>query len=285
LVKELEDSSLPPRQRLDALRDLDLRSSRGRARLRRTDASGDSLRDPVVIRAAIDLASVATSAAQRAEIWWTLRSIRSPALIEPLAHAAQLDPDSTVRAEAAATLAADYAGDSRARAAFELIARTDTDPMVRALAQRGLSGEATWKSYILTSLKDTARSDAQRLDAVLFQARSSSESGQPLAALLDDDAIEALAQVLPRAAGADKEISGIRTLLNHLVSVTHPAITRMLLASIERRDPQFDRRLVMEMLAGRLSEPAVRAAFEKIAAADPDEQSRRIAAQALQDDK
>ena len=120
----------------------------------------------------------------------------------------------------------------------------------------------------------------QRLDAVLFQARSSDVSEQPLAALLDDDAIKALTQVLPRSSAP-----GTRTLLTHLVSVTHPAVTSMLLSSVERRDPRFDRNLVMNMLADRVEEPDVRAALEKIAKADPDEQSRRIAAQALQDDE
>jgi hypothetical protein len=212
----------------------------------------------------------------RGEIWWMMRSIRSPALVEPLAHAAQLDPDSTVRAEAVATLADDFASDPRARAAFELIARADSHPMVRALAQSGLSGEASWNSYVRASLEDRALSDAQRLDAILFHARSWAASDQSLVRLLDDDAIEALAEVLPTAEGA-----GLRTLLNHLASVKHPAITGMLLASIERRDPRFDRKLVMEMLADRLSEPEVRAAFEKIAASDADEQSRRIAQQGL----
>jgi hypothetical protein len=280
LLKELQDFSLAPQQRLEALRDLDLRRSLGRAGPRRTDPSGESLRDPAVIRAVIDLVSVATSPAERAEIWWTMRSIRSPSLVEPLAYAAQLDPDSTVRAEAVATLVADFAGDPRARAAFELIERADSHPMVRALAQRGLSGEATWDSYILASLKDTTLPDAQRLDAVLFHARSSAATDQPLAGLLDDDAIKALAQVLPRTS-----VPGTRTLLNHLVSVRHPAITGMLVASVERRDPRFDRWLVMNMLADRTEEPDVRAALEKIAKTDPDEQSRRLAAQALKDDE
>ncbi|MEO6078756.1 MAG: HEAT repeat domain-containing protein [Steroidobacteraceae bacterium] len=280
LLQQLQDFSLAPQQRLEALQGLDSRNLGVRQGGLRTDPSGDSLRDPAVIRAVLELASVASSPEQRAEIWKTVRTIRSPALVEPLARAAQLDSDSTVRAEAVATLMADFVDDPRARAAFEQTATADSHPMVRALAQSGLSGEATWNSYILASLKDTTLSDAQRLDAVLFHARNSAASAQPLAGLLDDDAIKALALVLPRT-----EVPGTRTLLNHLVSIKHPAITGMLLASIERPDSRFDRRLVMQMLADRLSQPGVRAALEKIATADPDEQSRKFAAQALKDDE
>jgi hypothetical protein len=277
VLKELQDGSLAPQQRLEALRDLDLRRSTGRNGLRRTDPSGDSLRDPAVIRAVIDLAAATTSPAGRAELWRTMRSIRNIALVEPLAQAAQQDVDSTVRAEAVATLVADYANDPHSRAALELIARRDSHPTVRALAERGLSGEATWNSYVLSSLEDTTLTDAQRLDAVLFHARSTDASGQPLAALLDDDAIKALAEVLPRT-----PVSGTSTLLNHLVSVMHPAINGMLLTIIERRDTRFDRVRVMRMLADRIEDPDVSAALEKIAKVDPDEQSRQIATQALQ---
>jgi hypothetical protein len=277
LVKELQDSSLPLQQRLEALRDLDFRRPMGRTGVRMMDPSGDSLRNPTVVRAAIDLAAAATDPAHRSEIWRTMRSIRNPALLEPLAHAAQLDPDRRVRVEAVTTLVADFAEDPRVRAAFETIVGADTDPMVRALAQRGLSGEAAWNSYVRSSLRNSALSDAQRLEALIFHAQSLDALGQPLARVLDDEAIEALAQVLPSAAEA-----GTRTLVNRLAPITHPVVTNMLLARIELRDPQFDRVQIMQILAARLSEPEVRAAFEKIAAADPDEPSRRIAIQALQ---
>jgi len=285
LLKELQDFSLAPQQRLEALRGLDLRNLGVRRAGLRTDPSGDSLRDPAVIRAVIDLASVAPSPEQRAEIWKKMRSIKSPALIEPLARAAQVDPDTSVRTEAVATLVADYARDSRSRAALELVARLDSHSMVRALARRGLSGEATWTSYVRSSLEDTTLPDGQRLEAVLYHLRSSAVSDHPLADLLDDDAIKALAQVLPRAdsTGADKY--GVPALLVQLDSIKHPAVTSMLLASVERRDPRFDRMLVMNMLADRVDEPDVRAALEKIAKADSDEQSRLIARQALQGDE
>lgn len=285
LLQQLQDSSLTSQQRLDALRRLDQRNLGVRRAGLRTDPSGDSLRDPAVIRAVIDLASVAPSPEQRAEIWRTMRSIKSPALIEPLARAAQMDPDISVRTEAVATLVADYARDPRSRTALELVARMDSHPMLRAVANRGLSGEATWKSYVISSLEDTTLSDVQRLEAVLFHVRSSDISDQPLADLLDDDAIKALAQVLPRAASTGTDIYGVPKLLTQLASVKHPAVTSMLLTSLERRDPRFDRRLVMNMLADRVEEPDVRAALETIAKVDPDEQSRQIATKALHENE
>jgi hypothetical protein len=161
----------------------------------------------------------------------------------------------------------------------------DSHPMLRAVANRGLSGEATWKSYVISSLEDTTLSDVQRLEAVLFHVRSSDISDQPLADLLDDDAIKALAQVLPRAASTGTDIYGVPKLLTQLASVKHPAVTSMLLTSLERRDPRFDRRLVMNMLADRVEEPDVRAALETIAKVDPDEQSRQIATKALHENE
>lgn len=285
LLKELQDSSLSPQQRLEALRSLDARNLGIRRAGLRIDPSGDSLRDPAVIRAVIDLASVAPSPEQRAEIWKTMRSIRSPDLVEPLARAAQLDSDSSVRAEAVGTLVADYAGEPRSRGALELIARGDSHSMVRALASRGLSGEATWNSYVLSSLEDTTLSDAQRLEAALFHARNSDVSHQSLAKLLDDNAIKALAQVLPGTGSTGTDTYGVSKMLTQLVSVRHSAVTSMLLASVERRDPRFDRVLVMNLLADRVEEPDVRAALEKIAKVDPDERSRQIATQALQGDE
>jgi hypothetical protein len=280
LQQQLQDISLAPQQRLEALRRLDSRDLGVREGGLRPDPSGDSLRDPAVIRAVIDLAAVTPNPQQRAEIWWTMRSMSSPDLVEPLARAAQQDTDSTVRAEAVATLVADYARDPRSRAALELVARTDSHSIVRALANRGLAGEATWNRYILSSLADATLPDAQRLEAILFHVRRSPPSEQPLVSLLDDHAIKELAQVLPRTS-----VPGTRTLLNHLASVRHPAITDMLLSSVERRDPRFDRSQVVNLLAHRVEEPKVRAALEHIAKVDPDYQSRRIAMQALQDEE
>lgn len=285
-LKELQDGSLTPEQRLEALRNLD---RRGLSVIRtgglRTDPSGDSLRDPAIIRAVIDLVSVAPNPEQRAEIWKKMRSIRSPALIDPLARAAQLDPDITVRTEAVTTLVADYARDPRSRAALELIARTDSHSLLRAMARRGLLGEAGWKSYVLSSLEDTTLPDAQRLEAFLFHVRNAEESSKPLDGVLDDDAIKALTQVLLKAGSTGTDQYGVTFLLVQLGPVKHPAVTSMLLAGIELRDSRFNRSQFTEMLADRMEEPGVRAALEKIAKSDPDERSRKIAAQALQDNE
>lgn len=281
-LKELQDGSLTPEQRLEALRSLD---QRGLSVIRtgglRTDPSGDSLRDPAIMRAVIDLASVTTNPEHRAEIWKKMRSIKSPALIEPLSKAAQLDPDITVRTEALTTLVADYARDPRSRAALELIARTDSHSLLRAMARRGLLGEADWKSHVLSSLKDTTLPDEQRLEAFLFHARNSEESDKPVADLLDDDTIKALTEVLPKAGSTGTDQYGVTFLLVQLAPIKHPAVTRMLLTGIELRDPRFDRSQFTEMLTNRLEEPGVRAALERIAKSDPDERSRKIAAEAL----
>jgi hypothetical protein len=250
---KLQDRRLRPEQRLEALHALDTRrwTANVRTALRKPDQTLAALRDPAVVREAVDLAFVAAEPAHRAEVWYTMRGIADPLLVDPLVRAAQTDPAYLVRAEATATLAADFSGNPRARAALELIARADVRSVVRALAQRGPSGESGWRSHVATSLADTSLPDAERLDAFLFDARRAN-GFQQLLTLLDDEGNRTLARMLTGASRAGVAASDVHVLLRYL------AITQM------------------------LGDPVVRAAFEAIAASDADEESRRIAKQVLE---
>ncbi len=61
------------------------------------------------------------------------------------------------------TLIAEYGSDSRVRAALENVARQDASTLVRMIAQRPLSGDAPWQSYVVNTLADKSLTAANRL--------------------------------------------------------------------------------------------------------------------------
>ncbi len=79
--------------------------------------------------------------------------VRSPELVSPLVEALRRDPDADVRLQVMTTLAVDFADDPRVRATFDVTAQMDSRPLLRALAQRRITGYEAWKDYMVTSLK------------------------------------------------------------------------------------------------------------------------------------
>lgn len=273
LQAQLQDPTQDAELRLKALKDL--RSPR--------PGASEALRDPATVRGVIDLATVATIAAHRAEIWRAMRGVGSPNLVEPLIHSSHVDAASAVRLEAVTTLAADFGGDPRVHAAFEVIARQDPVPLLRALAGRGLSGEDSWRQYVVTSLQDATMSARERIEALMYHTRHTNARGLAnLQDLLGDDAISTLAEVLPRAAQSPGR-SEVDFMVSQLGAIDHPAITDMLLTSMDRSDEVLDRRVVLNQLTRRGNDTRVRAALEKIAADDPDPELRQMAGRALQE--
>ncbi len=189
-----------------------------------------------MVTGAIALANSSTDPATRAQVWRAMRGSRNPdletAVIESLRH----DRDAEVRLQDVILLQEDFSSDPRARQALEGILREETRPLVRALATRALNGEASWKDYIVASLKDTSRPGAERIEGFLYHvakpgrvAGSVEFSGQfgELSAALDDEAIGALAQLLPEAAGSTAVGSAMGSIVSRLGSLHKPAITSM----------------------------------------------------------
>jgi hypothetical protein len=205
-------------------------------------------------------------------VWHNLRNARRPELIEPLLASMRNDPDGQVRLEAVATLSADYAADAGVRTALASTARDDARPLVRALAQRALSGEATWKQYVMDSLQDTSRTAEGRIEALLYQLYEPSPAGISLGkgrSFLDAEVIHAASDVLPLAANLPAMNKGVlRHLAVDLAQVPDPSVPDLVLAMIKASSDETLGASVVATLAGMSDAPGVWAVLEKLRSAD-----------------
>lgn len=273
LQAKLQDVSLDAAQRSKLLFDL----------LKIQDNTDDlsMLRHPGVVRAVIDLAAGA-GPTLRARIWRAMRGIGSRDLIQPLTDSLVNDPPE-VRLAALETLS-DFRDDARVRSTLESVALGDSQPLVRAVAERGLSGEGPWKQYVVASLKDSSRPAAERTEALTYylyppgpgeRAPSHPDYRQLMEELLDDDAATALAQALPTAGSLN---GSANNLLGNFAPRhrQNAAVTEMLLTIVES-----DTRPVMRSVAGEVlarmhaNEPRVRAVLNKVIQSDPDQSVRK----------
>lgn len=290
LQARLSDQSLEPAVRLGALVDLSLL---GRSSFGPGNEVSEALRDPGVVRAAIQLATSAREPEIRAQVWYMLRGSRDPALVQPLTVALSTDPDEDTRVQALETLAADFAADASARVALEAAAAREPHPMVRALAARALQGESKWTEYVLASLKDKARPSTDRLEALMhayglpsWRRYGAFAADNRILKSLDDAAMRALAEVLPEAAAeSDRYTHSSLTMLGELARMEHPAMTDMFISLARSDDGSLPRSRVVETMRRRAAELRVREELERIAAEDPDPEVREIAARPLRPDE
>lgn len=286
LQARLTDQALDPAARLRALVDL---GELGRSPGGFGKQIASALRDPAVIRAAIQLASAAREPEIRAQVWYMLRGSRDPSLMQSLTAALGTDLDDDTRVQALGTLAADFVSDPQARMAFETAAVRDPHPMVRALAGRALGGESGWTEYVLASLKDTDRPPAERVEALFhayglpsWRRYGAFSADSRILRSLDEGAMRALAEVLPKAAAeSDRYAHGSSTLLSDLARMEHPAITDMLLDIVRSEGVHFPRRTAVEAMRRRAADVRVRTELERIAAEDADPEVREVAARPL----
>lgn len=270
LQARFRDSSVDTTQRLDALEELYT------LQLRMKDAS--LVRDPDMVRAAIALAATG-DATLRARIWRSLRGAGNVELIQPLL-ASLVEEAADVRLAAVEILSADFLSDPRVRAALEATSTGDQRPLVRAVAQRALSGEGAWRQYVISSLKDSGRPAPERVEALVHHLyppgptirTTSTIDGyfEIMEELLDEESVRALAAAIPDSNGLGR---GANNLLGNFGSRfrTHPAIPGMMLRVLQE-DPRWLMRAVAAEHLGRFhfSEPWVREAFRKALDSDPE---------------
>jgi hypothetical protein len=278
LQERLTDARLDPNQRLKALMDLTALKGMGKTAAAKLDDAA--------VRGATELATKSSDPLMRAQVWQALRGVRHAGLLQPLMSAARDDADGDVRLQAVATLATDFAEDEHARAALQSIAREDSRPLVRALAQRGLNGDAAWKDYVVASLKDTNRPIAERMEAFMYHMYQPSPGGGFLMSMdsrkiLDDEVIKALGKALPQASSLPdvKRMTG--QLVGDLAQVKSATADAVLAELLEPGSEPGLRRAVITQLARRSSESRVRSMLEKIRGGDADPQLRELAEQAL----
>lgn len=287
LQATLLNPGLRVEERLRALGDLSMRFDS-------SPAADEALKDPATVRGAIALANAGADARQRAQVWRTMRGVTSVELVRPLITAAREDTDGDVRREAVVSLSSDFARDPEVRAVLETVAHDDSSSLNRALAQRGLSGEQYWKDYVSTTLKDTGRQDSERMEAFIHHAlvkgRQVGSSGYANAdvvkQVLDDDAVVALADLLPRVFAANPRDAGRNFQVLYQVAsiIDHPAIDKMVLDNLESgRDPSAWLSIAAGMARRRHGDPALRVALEKYAAPDANPALRGVAEAALQE--
>jgi hypothetical protein len=283
LFAKLEDPSLDVAQRLAALKDLyNLQT--------RTGETG-MLHTPGVVQAIIDLARLVTPE-QRAQLWRTLRGVGDPALLDSLLASLVQDPEE-VRIAAIETLGAGFSGDARVRSALEAAAAGDSRPLVRAVADRALAGEASWQRYMLGSLKDSRLPPAQRIEALAYYLYPPKAPGIAIAAgedpfttlkpALDEEALRAIAEVLPHAGNLSGNSPMLLTRIGYSFSRS-PVVTSMLLDVLENDTDSRNRTSAGEVLARtQVNDPKVRAALVKAIESDPDAHLRTYVRQVMGD--
>ncbi|HTQ36905.1 MAG TPA: HEAT repeat domain-containing protein [Steroidobacteraceae bacterium] len=288
LEAKLLDSTQDPYQRINALADLDSLDERTTSRSAPGADNGATL-DSAAVHGAIDLAATARDPAVRSLVWYTMRHVHDRDLIAPLIAALRGDASEGVSLQALATLSAGYAQDERARTALEAAAREDARPLVRALAQRALSGDATWKAYVVSSLKDATRTPAGRMEALLYYLYEPGPGGRSWSMnsearkILDAGAIQALAHVLPQAVDTPKVKLLMANLAVDLVLVDDPAVAGVLLDTLAQCTDPGEKLAIVHALGHRdLAtldiDPRFRTALEELSTDDPDPQVRQSAA-------
>jgi hypothetical protein len=239
LATLLLDQQVDSAQRLRALGDIASVSKAMAASGDAGNAATNARFTAAEIRGAVELASAATDPALRAQVWRTLRGARSSLLVQPLLDASRQETNAEARLEAVATLTADFAAEARVRTVLEAVAESDPRVVIRAVARRGFAGEESWQQYVLASLQDEGRSDAERIEALVHHYFDRSRPGavardpQRGFGLLDDAATRALAQVVPRLRpSAELTPAMLGQLAVDVSAIRHPAITDMLINSL-----------------------------------------------------
>jgi hypothetical protein len=242
-----------------------------------------------MVRVALNLISTTADPTLKAQVWKLMKGIRNPDLIAPLAATMRNESDWEVRLQAVTRLQEDFASDPAAREALESVAREDSRPLVRAIAQRALGGEADWNQYVLTSLKDASKTDMERIEVFTYFVSQPcsmagvdgcfSSSGQLFRSrqFVDDEALQALAGLAGRSGEFRQTLLSV---VSELREIDRPAMTSLLLALLEGATTG-DKHRIIRGLSSQRADPRSRAALEKIAAEDPDLQLREIAAEVL----
>jgi hypothetical protein len=162
---------------------------------------------------------------------------------------------------------------------MESLALGEPHRLVRAVAERSLSGEEPWRKYVVTSLNDSSRPAPERIEALTYylyppgpteRAGSHPDYRQIMEELLDEEAATALAKAFPTAGS----LNGMANNLLGNFAPRHrqnPAVTDMLLTIVENDTRPTMRSVAGEVLARmHTSEPRVLAVLNKVIQSDPE---------------
>jgi hypothetical protein len=147
----------------------------------------------------------AMPAAQRAGLWRNLRGTANAELVDTLIESMRRDPDTQVRFEALATLAADYGADARVQTVLDSVSREDPAEVMRMAARRTRNGDTEWHRYVVRTLKDRSLPFPERLAPLLVAGQSAKTATETLGmrTLMNDEEIVTLLAGLVRDSWLD----------------------------------------------------------------------------------
>lgn len=274
LISEVEsdlvDRSLDTFARLTALRRLQSVLNR---------ADGMRLSDAAIL-AAVELASGADSADDRAEAWYLLQEFQDERLLQPLSDALLYDSSDDVRHAAVRALAA--LDNDVARSALASAASNDPAAEIRR--------NAGW-----FALAEPARRE-RIVAALLNRQLSADERLQPLELAIfppwGDTWLTGIDSLIDAGTAAELDglIAGIedparRTFLLQRIDVTAsspPSFAPVLISRLHDDADSNVRAMAARLLLSRQNEPGVRPALEQAAVNDPSELVREQVQQILQ---
>jgi hypothetical protein len=240
--------------------------------------------DPAIIQAGVQLATTASDATIRNDVWGMLRTTRNTALVAPLVRALGTETDTMVRQALVTMLGSDFSTNPEARAALESVARNDPQQMMRMAAQRVLLGDGAWNTYVVDTLKNTTLSDTERLEPLAYLTTSGLLARQQGKPQLDDDAQRTLGTLLVRASRGPANA----TVIGAVGALRHSPAARDVLIDLLRSvpgQPQADPTLrilaLVNLTSGYKDDTRAREAVEEVAASDPDPQFRDRVRQTL----
>jgi hypothetical protein len=277
LAAQVQDSALPPAERLRALEVLNCqRIAVGGTCPRRGQLGAD------VVRVALGIISSPGEASTRAAFVRALRGQPHADLVQPLVEIAHRAPEDLLRLEAVTSLAEDFSADVAAHSALELVAREDASELVRKVAARVVSGKPVWDAYAVATVRDTSMPDVKRL--VPLEWMTGNKARAELPALLDQllDGAGAhimLAELLSAAQKESKGGGSAMTLISVLRDSRHSAAADFWLAMLDR-NPDTNS---LSGLNRHRAEERVRKKIEELAASHPDVKLREAAAAMLEE--
>jgi hypothetical protein len=238
----------------------------------------------------LDRIAVLPEPGPRAALWLTLRGQKYPEQQSLLLKALREETADVVRKEVITQLALDFADDPAVRAALTPVAVIEPQALPRHVAQRALSGDASWRDYVLTTVRDTGLPAAQRLDplnwmldASQLYPRVNATFLDMVPALLDGDGARMLADLLASKQGGSAGVFGMLDNLGgmgivaRLSAVDHPAVPDLLIAYFDASPSD----ITLALLAQRRGDSRVRTKLQAIAADDADPKLGKQAASYL----
>ncbi len=216
----------------------------------------------------------------RAALWLRLRGQKYPDQLPQLLKALHAETADVVRKEIITQLALDFSDDPAARTALAAIAAAEPQTLPRHVAERALFGDAPWRDYVVTTIRDGSLSAAQRLDPLTWMLdtrlrypRVEATFRNVVPALLDGDGPRVLAELLARKQKESADVAGGLVVIQ-LSALDLPAVPDLLVAWFDAAPSE----IALRFLARRSADPRVQNKLAAIAAGDADPQLRQLAA-------